>query len=99
MGAVPLCQVQAFAVATGKLLGLAVPPVTIDRTYRVKNKLCGKRSSAGNYGAAGGTTTRARANRKPAFAALTIASTRILVISPTTRRSFLPLGKLISIPL
>src|ERR1700681_960659 len=34
--------------------------------------------------------------RNPEFAALTIASTRILVIPPTTRRSFFPFGKSIS---
>ena len=34
--------------------------------------------------------------RSPEFAALTMASTRILVISPITRRSFFPFGKSIS---
>src|ERR1700724_431657 len=34
--------------------------------------------------------------RNPELAAFTMASTRILVISPTTRRSFFPFGKSIS---
>src|ERR1700719_1279591 len=34
--------------------------------------------------------------RNPEFAALTMASTRILVMSPTIRRSFFPFGKSIS---
>jgi hypothetical protein len=36
---------------------------------------------------------------QPEFAALTMASTRILVMSPTTKRSFFPCGKSISMPL
>jgi hypothetical protein len=39
-----------------------VPPVAIDRTHRVKNKLRGKRPGAGGHGTPGGTSARILAN-------------------------------------
>jgi hypothetical protein len=60
--AVPRRQIQASAVAAGKLFGLAVSSVTIDRTYRMKNKLRGKRSGVGDNRTSGWTPARLRPN-------------------------------------